>query len=48
MLLIARQCGMCDRTRAEALRPLLTNPDLKVFSHLCLDAATAVELLDKK
>jgi DNA-binding transcriptional regulator LsrR (DeoR family) len=45
VILMARQCGMCDRTRAEALRPLLTNPKLKVFSTLILDAATARELL---
>ena len=45
VILIARQCGMCERTRAEALRPLLTNPGLKVFSTLVLDAATARELL---
>ena len=30
---------------AEALRPLLTNPQLKVFSTLVMDAATARELL---
>jgi DNA-binding transcriptional regulator LsrR (DeoR family) len=45
VILIARQCGRCERTRAEALRPLLTNPSLKVFSTLVLDAATARELL---
>jgi hypothetical protein len=45
VILIARQCGMCCRTRAEALRPLLTNPNLKVFSTLVMDAATARELL---
>ena len=47
VILIARQCGMCERTRAEALRPLLTNPSLKVFSTLVMDAATARELLEK-
>jgi DNA-binding transcriptional regulator LsrR (DeoR family) len=45
VILMARQCGICGRTRAEALRPLLTNPALKVFSTLILDAATARELL---
>jgi DNA-binding transcriptional regulator LsrR (DeoR family) len=45
VILIARQCGRCERTRADALRPLLTNPKLKVFSTLVLDAATATELL---
>jgi DNA-binding transcriptional regulator LsrR (DeoR family) len=45
VILMARQCGICGRTRAEALRPLLTNPTLKVFSTLIVDAATARELL---
>jgi hypothetical protein len=33
------------RSRAQALRPLLTNPNLKVFSTLVMDAATARDLL---
>jgi len=46
VILIARQCGICkNRTHAKALRPLLTNPKLKVFSTLVMDAATARELL---
>ena len=45
VILMARQCGICGRSRAEALRPLLTNPQLKVFSTLVMDAATARELL---
>jgi hypothetical protein len=45
VILIARQCGICGRTRAQALRPLLTNPNLKVFSTLVMDAATAKVLL---
>jgi hypothetical protein len=45
VILIARQCGICGRTRAEALQPLLTIPTLKVFSTLVLDAATARDLL---
>lgn len=40
VILMARQCEG-GRTRAEALRPRLTNPSLKVFSTLILDAATA-------
>ena len=43
--LMARQCGICGRTRAQALRPLLTNLNLKVFSTLVMDAATARDLL---
>ncbi len=45
---MVRQCGICGRTRAEALQPLLTNPNLKGFSTLVLDAATARELLEPK
>jgi hypothetical protein len=42
---MARQCVHCPRPRAGALRALLRNPDLKVFSRLVLDRATATELL---
>jgi DNA-binding transcriptional regulator LsrR (DeoR family) len=45
VILMARQCGICGRTRAQALRPLLTNLNLKVFSTLVMDAATARDLL---
>jgi hypothetical protein len=42
---MARQCGLCGRPRARALRALLDNPSLRVFSRLVLDRATAEELL---
>lgn len=45
VILIARQCGLCGRTRSEALLPLLKEPKLKVFSMLVMDSATAIELL---
>ncbi len=45
VLLIARKCGLCEMTRARALRPLLTVPELKVWSAIVMDAATARELL---
>jgi hypothetical protein len=45
VILMARQCGICGRAHARALRALLTNPSLKVFSRLVLDRATAAELL---
>lgn len=45
VMLIARQCARCGRTRAAALKPLLTNPKLKVFSDLVMDVASATELL---
>lgn len=47
VILIARQCRDCGKSRARALRPLLTHPDLKVFSRLVMDAATARELLER-
>jgi hypothetical protein len=47
VILMARQCGLCDHppARARALRALLSNPSLRVFSRLVLDQATATELL---
>lgn len=48
VVLIGRQCGKCGMTRAEALRPLLTSPGLKVWSELVIDVATARDLLDDR
>jgi len=45
VILIARQCGICGMSRARALFPILTNPELQVFSTLVLDSATALELM---
>jgi hypothetical protein len=45
VILMARQCGVCGRARVKALRALLLNPDLRVFSRLVLDRASAAELL---
>jgi len=47
VILMARQCGLCPRAcaRARALRALVSQPELKVFSRLVLDKATATELL---
>jgi DNA-binding transcriptional regulator LsrR (DeoR family) len=47
VILIARQCGVCEprRTKAAALRPILQHPDMRVFSHLVLDSPTAYDLL---
>jgi hypothetical protein len=47
VVLLARQCGLCGRSRADSLRPLLTQDKLKVWSHLVMDIPTARELLDK-
>jgi DNA-binding transcriptional regulator LsrR (DeoR family) len=45
VILMARQCGVCARAHAGALRALLSNPSLRVFSLLILDRATAAELV---
>ncbi len=45
VVLIARQCGLCGKTRAAALRPLLKAPRLRVWSELVMDEATARELV---
>ncbi|HEY4761532.1 MAG TPA: sugar-binding domain-containing protein [Thermoguttaceae bacterium] len=45
VILIARQCGSCGKTRARALRPLLEVPSLRLWSDLVMDEATARELL---
>ena len=47
VLLIAKQCGSCGRTKAHALRPLLKVPKLRVFTSLVLDDKTARELVAK-
>jgi hypothetical protein len=44
-VLIARKCGKCGRNRAEAVRPLLTVPALKVWTNLVMDVTTARGLL---
>ena len=47
VLLIAKQCGSCGKTKADALRPLLEEPRLRVFTGLVLDDKTARELVEK-
>ena len=44
VVLVAGPCGMCSRTKARALVPLILNPGLRVFSHLVCDIRTAEEL----
>jgi DNA-binding transcriptional regulator LsrR (DeoR family) len=45
VILMARQCAICGKTRAKSLRPLLQVSKLRVFSELVMDSATARELL---
>jgi DNA-binding transcriptional regulator LsrR (DeoR family) len=45
VVVVSGPCGQCGRPRSDALRPLLTVPDLAVWSHLVMDMETAQELL---
>jgi hypothetical protein len=45
VILMARQCGLCGHARVRALRALLSNANLGVFSRLVLDRFSAVALL---
>lgn len=45
VVLLAGPCGECGRTKTDALLPLLTQPNLRVWSHLVTDLDTARELL---
>jgi DNA-binding transcriptional regulator LsrR (DeoR family) len=45
VILMARQCGLCGHARVRALRALLSNANLRVFSRLVLDRFSAVALL---
>jgi DNA-binding transcriptional regulator LsrR (DeoR family) len=45
VVVVAGPCGQCGRARSDALRPLLTVPDLALWSHLVMDMETAQELL---
>jgi len=45
VVLLAGPCGECGRLKTDALLPLLTQPNLRVWSHLVTDLDTASELL---
>ncbi len=45
VVLMVRRCAFCDNLRAEAVRPLLQQPDLRIWSHLIIDAAIAEAVL---
>jgi DNA-binding transcriptional regulator LsrR (DeoR family) len=45
VIVAAGPCGQCGRTRTDALYPLLTEPSLKVWTHLVVDFTTAQELV---
>jgi hypothetical protein len=46
VVLVAGPCGECARTKEDAIRPLLEEPSLKIWSHLVTDMETASRLLD--
>ncbi len=45
VVLMVRRCAYCDNLRAEAVRPLLQQPELRIWSHLIIDAAIAEAVL---
>ena len=45
VVLVAGPCGECGETKKDALRPLLANEKLRLWTHLIVDAKTAKELL---
>jgi DNA-binding transcriptional regulator LsrR (DeoR family) len=45
VVLVAGPCGECGETKKNALRPLLANEQLRLWTHLIVDAKTAKELL---
>jgi len=45
VVLVAGPCGECGATKKFALRPLLANEQLRLWTHLIVDAKTAKELL---
>jgi DNA-binding transcriptional regulator LsrR (DeoR family) len=46
VVLVSPPCGICHRSRADALVPLLRSPELKVWSHLVTDIPTARAVLE--
>ena len=44
VILLAKSCGLCGKSKATALRPLLANNTLRVWSELVMDVKTANEL----
>ena len=46
VVLVAGPCGECGASKRHALRPLLANDDLRLWTHLVTDSRTARELLE--
>ena len=45
VVLVAAPCGVCKKTKGDALRPLLASRDLRLWTHLYIDLTTAQSLL---
>jgi hypothetical protein len=45
VVLLGGPCGECGHTKTPALLPLLSEPDLRLWTHLLTDVETAKELL---
>jgi len=46
VVLVSSPCSVCHRTRADALLPLLSAPQLKVWTHLVTDIPTARDVME--
>ncbi len=45
VVLLAAPCAQCGKSKSKAIKPLLEEPNLRVFNHLLTDIKTARELL---
>lgn len=48
VVLVATPCGVCHEPKGEALRPLLTEESLRLWTHLVMDLTTAQSLLPQE
>jgi DNA-binding transcriptional regulator LsrR (DeoR family) len=48
VLLVAAPCGICNEPKTEALKPLLKEKSLRLWSHLLMDLTTAQNLLPRE
>ncbi|MCL2742269.1 MAG: hypothetical protein FWE67_00285 [Planctomycetaceae bacterium] len=46
VVLVAGPCGECGTSKKDALKPLIANENLRLWTHLITDARTANELLE--
>jgi len=48
VLLVAAPCGRCHQAKGDALRPLLEEKNLELWTHLLMDLTTAQDLLPRE